>query len=159
MVKNANQKEAARKKSLGELGELIAIKVLVDNRFEKIINLNDKKTNFPFADIYAEKEGKRFIISVKARNKYQKDGKLNAFYNLGKNFRHYAKIAQKEYKADPYWMAIQFDKTTYSVYFGSIEELEGKNAIPLRQCEKGEIGICLAKNVRHYFDFEYFGNK
>ena len=30
------QKEAARKKSLGELGELFAIKTLVDNKFDKI---------------------------------------------------------------------------------------------------------------------------
>ena len=39
-------KEVARKKSLGELGELFAIKALVDNKFEKIINLNDKKINY-----------------------------------------------------------------------------------------------------------------
>jgi len=71
MSKEKNKKEASRKKSLGELGELFAIKALVDNHYEKIINLNDKKMNFPFADLYAEKEGKRFIFSVKARNKYQ----------------------------------------------------------------------------------------
>jgi len=35
------QSEALRKKSLGELGELISIKALVDNSFEKIVNLND----------------------------------------------------------------------------------------------------------------------
>jgi len=29
-----NKKEAARKKSLGELGELLAIKALVDKKFE-----------------------------------------------------------------------------------------------------------------------------
>ena len=64
MSKEINKKEASRKKSLGELGELFAIKALVDNHYEKIINLNDKKMNFPFADLYAEKEGKRFIFSV-----------------------------------------------------------------------------------------------
>jgi hypothetical protein len=158
-MKNDNQKEASRRKSLGELGELIAIKVLVDNKFEKIINLNDRKINFPFADIYAEKNGERLIISVKARNKYQKDNKLNAFYNLGSNFRDKAIVAQVEYDKTPYWMAIQFDKTTYSVFFGSVEELGEKNAIPLSQCEEVRIGSCLARNVRHYFDFEYFGNK
>ncbi len=41
-----NKKEASRKKSLGELGELFAIKALVDNHFEKIVNLNDKKRIF-----------------------------------------------------------------------------------------------------------------
>lgn len=158
-MKNNNQKEASRKKSLGELGELIAIKVLVDDNYQKIVNLNDKKLNFPFADLYAEKNGEKFVISVKARNKYQKDGKLNAFYNLGNNFRQKAIVAEQEYEASPYWMAIQFDKKTYSVYLGSIDELAGKNAIPLRACQKGEIGVCMTKDTRHYFDFEYFGNQ
>lgn len=67
------KKEAARKKSLGELGELFAIKALVDEQYDKIRNLNDDHMNEAFADIYCEKDGKRYVISVKARNKYQKD--------------------------------------------------------------------------------------
>lgn len=154
-----NKKEASRKKSLGELGELFAIKALVDNRYDKIVNLNDKKMNFPFADLYAEKEGRKFIISVKARNKYQKNHKLNAHYNLGSDAYKKAEIAENEYCAEALWMAIQFDKYTYSIYLGSLSELNGKRAIPMRCCEAGEIGICLVKDQRHYFDFGYFGNK
>ena len=154
-----NKKEAARKKSLGELGELFAIKALVDNRYEKIINLNDKKMNFPFADLYAEKDDEMLIISVKARNKFQKDSKLNAFYNLGSNAYKKAALAEKEYGANPYWMAIQFDQFTYSIYFGPLRELHEKKAIPLRQCEEGSIGLCLVKDKRHYFDFGFFGNE
>lgn len=154
-----NKKEASRKKSLGELGELFAIKALVDNHYEKIVNLNDNKMNFPFADLYAEKEGKRFIFSVKARNKYQKNHKLNSYYNLGSEAHKKAAIAEKEYCAEPHWMAIQFDQFTYSIYWGSLEELNGKRAIPLRQCAVGNIGICLAKDKRHYFDFGFFGNE
>ena len=45
------RKEAARKKSLGELGELFAIKTLVDCENDKIRNLNDVKMNEAFADI------------------------------------------------------------------------------------------------------------
>ena len=71
-----NQKEAARKKSLGELGELFAIKTLVDEQYDKIRNLNDDKMNEAYADIYCEKGDRRLIISVKARNKYQN----NAFF-------------------------------------------------------------------------------
>jgi hypothetical protein len=85
MTNSKNKKEALRKKSLGELGELFAIKALVDNSFERIVNLNDKKINYPFADLYAEKERKKYVISIKARNKYQKNYKLNAFYNIGTN--------------------------------------------------------------------------
>ncbi len=159
MSNEKNKKEASRKKSLGELGELFAIKALVDNRYDKIVNLNDKKMNFPFADLYAEKDGKKFIISVKARNKYQKNHKLNAYYNLGSTAYKNAAVAVKEYYAEPYWMAIQFDQYTYSIYFGSLEELNLKKQIPLRQCEAGTISTCLVKDKRHYFDFGYFGNK
>jgi hypothetical protein len=56
-------------------------------------------------------------------------------------------------------MAIQFDELTYSVYFGSLEELNHRNAIPMRECEEGSIGVCLVKDKRHYFDFGFFGNK
>jgi hypothetical protein len=77
------KKEAARKKSLGELGELFALKALVDKKFDRIRNLNDNSMNETFADIECEKDGVKYIISVKARNKYQKNGKLNTRYNLG----------------------------------------------------------------------------
>ena len=153
------KKEASRKKSLGELGELFAIKALVDDKYEKIINLNDKIMNFPFADLYAEKGKSRLIISVKARNKFQKNGKLNASYNVGNDAYKKAASAEKEYEAEPYWMAIQFDQFTYSIYFGSLKELKEKNSIPLRQCEEGSIGVCLVKDKRHYFDFGFFGNE
>jgi len=159
MSNEKNKKEASRKKSLGELGELFAIKALVDNRYDKIVNLNDKKMNFPFADLYAEKDEKKFIISVKARNKYQKNHKLNAHYNLGSTAYKNAAVAVNEYYAEPYWMAIQFDQYTYSIYLGSLEELKLKKQIPLRQCEAGTIGTCLVKDKRHYFDFGFFGNK
>ena len=159
MSNEKNKKEASRKKSLGELGELFAIKVLVDNHYEKIVNLNDKKMNFPFADLYAEKEGKRFIFSVKARNKYQKNHKLNAYYNLGGEAYKKAEIAEKEYRAEAHWIAIQFDQFTYSIYLGSLNELNSKRAIPMCHCEAGNIGTCLVKDQRHYFDFGFFGNK
>ena len=50
-----NKKEAARKKSLGELGELFALKALVDKKFDMIRNLNDNIMNETFADIECEK--------------------------------------------------------------------------------------------------------
>jgi hypothetical protein len=69
MTTETGQKEALRKKSLGELGELIGIKALVDNSFEKIINLNDHKRNYPFADLYAEKSGKKYVIGISPLNR------------------------------------------------------------------------------------------
>ncbi len=158
-MRTKNEKEAARKKSLGELGELFAIKALVDMEFDRIRNLNDKKLNEPFADIECEKGGERYIISVKARNKFQKDGKLNTRYNLGAKVNQKAADAERKHKAKAYWMAIQFDVKTYSVYLGSLDELSLRKAIPIRECERGVVGACLVRDKRHYFDFSFFENK
>ena len=153
------KKEASRKKSLGELGELFAIKALVDEEYDKIRNLNDVHMNEAFADIYCEKDGKRYVISVKARNKYQKDGKLNSRYNLGENAYDKAKRTAEKYNAEPYWMAIQFDDHEYSIYFGSLECLSGAKGIPVDKCAKGEIGEILVDKKRHFFDFDYYRNE
>jgi len=154
-----NEKEAARKKSLGELGELFAIKALVDKQFDRIRNLNDKQLNEPFADIECEKDGQRYLISVKARNKFQIDKKLNARYNLGTRAYEKATVSEKKYNAKTYWMAIQFDRKTYSIYFGALDELNGSKAIPVDKCGKGEVGEIWVNNKRHYFDFEFYTNE
>ena len=154
-----NKKEAARKKSLGELGELFAIKALVDKKFDRIRNLNDNLMNETFADIECDKDGIKYIISVKARNKYQKNGKLNTRYNLGNEVYEKALSAEKKYNATAYWMAIQFDSKSYSIYFGSLKEINGSRAIPVNKCEKGLVGEIWELDKRHYFDFEYYTNK
>ncbi|MCX6238847.1 MAG: hypothetical protein NTY07_15005 [Bacteroidia bacterium] len=154
-----NRKEAARKKSLGELGELFAIKALVDKKFDRIRNLNDNIMNETFADIECEKDGIKYVVSVKARNKYQKDGKLNARYNLGANVYEKALSAEEKYNAFAYWMAIQFDKNSFSIYFGSLKDLNGSKAIPVDKCEKRIIGETWECNKRHYFDFDYYTNQ
>jgi len=158
-INSANKKEASRKRSLGELGELFALKALVDNKFDKIRNLNDISMNETFADISCERNGERFIISVKSRNKYQKNGKLNARYNLGKNVYEKALVSEKKYNAKSCWLAIQFDRNSFSIYFGNLEELNGSKAIPLDKCEKGIIGETWVYNKRHYFDFDYYTNQ
>jgi hypothetical protein len=154
-----SKKEAARKKSLGELGELFEIKALVDKKFDRIRNLNDNLMNETFADIECEKDGLKYVISVKARNKYQKNGKLNTRYNLGANVYEKALSAEKKYNASAYWMAIQYDQNSFSIYFGSLKELNESKAIPVDKCEKGIIGEIWELNKRHYFDFEYYTNK
>lgn len=156
---NENIKEAARKKSLGELGELFAIKALVDKKFDRIRNLNDKTMNEAFADIECEKDGLRYVISVKARNKYQKDGKLNSRYNLGSDAYEKAKLAEKKYNAVAHWIAIQFDQKCFSIYFGSLFDLNNSKAIPVDKCEKGIVGEVWELNKRHYFDFDFYTNK
>jgi len=158
-IDKASKKEASRKKSLGELGELFALKALIDNKFDKIRNLNDDILNETFADISCEKDGEKFIISVKARNKYQKNGKLNSRYNLGKDVYKKAEAAEKKYSAKAHWLAIQFDHKSFSIYFGDLDILNGSKAIPVDKCEKGLIGEIWVNNKRHYFDFDYYTNK
>lgn len=157
-MEDLNKKEAARKKSLGELGELFAIKALVDRGFDRIRNLNDKKLNEPFADLYCEKGGKKYIISVKARNKFQKKGTLNTRYNLGTNAYEKARSSELKHNAIAHWMAIQFDTSNFSIYFGSLNELQESKAIPVDKCEKKDVGQIWELNKRHYFDFDYFLN-
>jgi hypothetical protein len=156
-----NKKEAARKKSLGELGELFAIKALVDKKFDKIRNLNDNKTNETFADLECEKEGIKYIISVKARNKFTKSGKLNKGYNLLYGDKSIDKViaAEKKYNAKAHWIAVQFDRNSFSIYFGSIDDLKGSKEIRVDKCENGEIGQIWENNKRHYFDFDYYTNQ
>jgi len=153
-----SQKEAKRKKSLGELGELFAIKTLVDYKFNKIRNLNDDHFNEAFADLLCEKNGKRYVISVKARNKFQKNGKLNIRYNLGSNAYKKAKESEEKHNAKAYWIAVQFDKENFSIYFGALSDLNGSKAIPIDKCENGNLGSILVHKKRHYFDFEFYSN-
>ncbi len=155
----ANKKEASRKKSLGELGELFALKSLVDKKFDRIRNLNDDSMNEAFADISCEKDGIKYIISVKARNKFQKNGKLNTRYNLGKKVYEKAVASEKKYKAKACWLAIQFDHNSFSIYFGQLSELNGSKAIPIDKCEKGIVGETWIHKKRHYFDFDYYTNR
>ncbi len=158
LVKNLNQKEAARKKSLWELGELFAIKALVDKNFDKIENLNDGRLNEPFADLKCEKDGKAYIISVKARNKFQKNGKLNSRYNLWSNAYEKAKQSEIKYNAIACWLAIQFDVDNFSIFFGQLSELKWSKAIPIDKCEKWIIGNIWENKKRHFFDFDFYSN-
>ena len=154
------QHEASRTKSLGELGELFCLKALVDFKFDSIRNLNDDKMNYPFADLLAEKDGKKYVISVKTRNKYKKSGKVNSHYNVldKKNSYEHAKKAEEKHNAEAYWMAAQFDNSTYSIYFGALSELNGSKSISISKCENNEMGQCLVPNKSHNFNFNFFTN-
>lgn len=160
-IMSATIKEAARKKALGELGELLALKALVDHGFEGISNLNDKKMNYPFADLVASRNGKKYVISIKARNKYQKDGSLNGGYKLGEKAHEHALGAATAESAVPAWMAVQFDKKNYSIFFGELSDLNGKKRIPVRHLVREGLGgaFCLEFERRHFFDASYFENE
>lgn len=141
------------------MGVLFALKSLVDQKFDRIRNLNDDSMNEAFTDIFCEKNGVKYVISVKARNKFQKDGKLNTRYNLGKDVYEKALPSENKYEAKACWLAIQFDHNSFSIYFGQLNELNGSKAIPVDKCEKGIVGETWVKNKRHFFDFDYYTNR
>jgi hypothetical protein len=90
---------------------------------------------------------------------YQINGTINNRYNLGSNAYAKAKNAEEKYGGIAFWMAIQFDMHHYSVFFGSLESLNGSKAIPINKCESGEVGIKLVYKKRHYFDFDFYKNE
>ena len=152
-----NQHTALRAKSLGALGELLALKALVDNGFNNIRNLNDNKRNFPYADLYAERGGEKYVISVKARNRYERNGRLNSRYNLGSNSKIKAKKAELQFNAKAAWLAISIFDDIYSVYFGTLESLRTKTGIPIGDSyfQRYE---CLVKEKQHGLDFRPYKN-
>ena len=56
-------------------------------------------------------------------------------------------------------MAIPFDNKNYTVYFGSMQELNFKNAIPIKKCKNGEIGAILTPETSHNQDWDLFKNE
>lgn len=136
---------------LGEFGEyILAENLLKRNGFKEIRNLNSEhKTNQPFADIYAERDGKKYVISVKARNKFEKSGKLNSRYKLGENCYKNAEIVSTEFDATAAFLAISFeaDKQTYSGYFGELAILKGNKGVPVGEKHLSNYE-CLGKDIK-----------
>ena len=89
---------------------------------------------------------------MKTRRKFQENGKLNKRYKLSdtkKSDQLYddAEFAKARFDATPHWIAVQIDidKGLYSVYLGSLEQLEEKSGIPMRDLSLLNY-ICLAPN-------------
>ena len=154
-------KEGRRFKALGDIGEQIAQVVLAQNGFEDIVDLNQVQTNFPFADFSATRNGVRCLISVKARNKYQADGKINPAYKLGKKVYEHIDALQQDARyqhCTPAWLAIALDEKSYDAYFGTIEELNGMRAIRMSR-EAVASHETLAVAAPHAYDYDSFVNK
>jgi hypothetical protein len=80
---NLGSATAGRSRRIGILGEKLAEAQLRAHGFTNVKNLNHTlRMHHPGADIYAERGGVGFWISVKARNKYAEDGKLNPRYKI-----------------------------------------------------------------------------
>ncbi len=117
-----NKATAVRNQRLGSIGEQWAEMLLSRNGFTNIENLNNKRKNHAYADIYAEKNGERYVISVKTRNKMRASSKkkpkatLNDAYNLSSLGNHYAlsKVAEEARQAKAAWIAIAVEATVFN---------------------------------------------
>lgn len=135
-----------RTRRLGDLGEQWTIALLKDAGFSAIQDLNAVQYNHPGGDFLAERKGKQYFITVKARNKFvQRTRRLNGGYNI---FPEKVRGAAKEYGAVPSWITIQLDteKRCYSAYFGTIDSLRNPNAVAVPMSPGAVAGYeCLAK--------------
>lgn len=152
--------EGKRFKMLGDIGECIAMEVLLYNQFQNIVDLNEVKTNFAFADFSAERDGKKYLISVKTRNKYESSGRINSRYKLGaKVYEHIETLLASDEWNDyiPAWLAISIERKCFDAYFGLMEQLNGGRGINMSDKAKRDYDA-LALNNPHYYDFSKFGN-
>lgn len=152
--------EGKRFKKLGDIGESIAMEVLLYNQFQNIVDLNEVKANFPFADYSAKRDGKKYLISVKARNKYERSGRINSRYKLGAKVYEQIEtlLASDEWRDYiPAWLAISIEPKCFDAYFGLIEQLNGGRGINMSDKAKRNYETFALNNL-HDYDFSDFGN-
>jgi len=156
-----DNRTARRFKRLGDIGESLTEELLTANGFANIQNLNRLKKNFPFADFYAEKDGVRYVISVKMRNKYEftRDGvrRLNSRYKLGSRCYEHAKVAEDQFDAIAAWITISLDSKAYCAYFGLLSSLNGSRGVNMSEKAVAK-HQCLANNTPHSFDYSEIQN-
>lgn len=158
-----DSKTAQRWQRFGALGEQLALEILLRNGFTNIRNVNTEKMNFAYADVVAERDGKRYVISVKARNKYERvrdpsrPRRLNSRYKLGARCYELAATAEKELSGHAAWLAIAVERATYSAYFGLLASLNNSRGIAMS--ERATMSHeCLAQDEPHPFDYDALEN-
>jgi hypothetical protein len=115
------------------------------------VNFSPFEDNSAYGTLLATKHGIRFLIQVKTRHKFKRDGTLNKRYRLTTTrtgrLSEIVSTAEKTYNAKAHWIAVQIDLSEwkYSVYFGSIQELHGRESIPMAPSDR-DYYSCLADN-------------
>lgn len=126
-----------RTRRLGIWGERKALSLLQQAGFDHVRDMNEEIFNFPFADIYAERAGARYLIGVKTRNMYQASGPLNPSFNVRKKGFNVGEIVTR-YEATLAWVAIQVipELGTYWAHFGTVDQIQEHGerfSIPMRE--------------------------
>ncbi|MCK3776683.1 hypothetical protein MZK49_08050 [Ensifer sesbaniae] len=149
---------AERTSKLGRLGETLAEERLKVAGFKDVRNLN-LRTNYPFADLIAELSGQRYLISVKSRNEFRADGKLNECYNAVKFNEAEKRTLQaqgksqdeitaiiweavdglaQQWNACPAWIVVPMrpEEGSYSAYFGLASVIRHRRSIPVQPADR-----------------------
>lgn len=103
------------------LGERLGAKHLPGAGFSDIVSLNAIRRNERGGDILAQRDGRTYLFSVKARDRFGKDRKPNRGYNL---YPEKVRAAADRYGAVPAWLTVRADRrdNTYSVFWGTVHE-------------------------------------
>jgi len=136
VVREQTRERVHRLRSLGNWGEQKALALLARAGFSDVRELNREFPNHPFGDICATHGGKRYLIGVKTRNKYQVSGLINPTYNVRKRGVDVGAIAGR-HQATLAWVAISVvpEEQRFSAYFGTIAQIEDRGerfSIPMR---------------------------
>ena len=128
----------SRSSGLAAAGEFLARRALKSNGFEDV--RPPGASHRSYGSLLASKDGRKYIIEVKTRQKYKTNGLLNRRYKLtDANWRggleRSAAEAERRFRAKAHWIAVQIDLTgrsrSYSVYLGSLDQLQGRSGIPM----------------------------
>ena len=148
---------ADRAHRLGEVGESLAEKVLLESGFANVRNLNRDVPNYPYADFYAERGKDRYAISVKMRNKYETGGRLNSRYKLGSKCYDLAKRAERALNVQAAWLAIALESEVFCAYFGLLSQLGGSRGIGMAPSVLKNYE-CLVQNQEHGLEYAALKN-
>jgi predicted transport protein len=136
-----------RRKNLGNLGEDWTVHLLREAGFRNVRDLNEHRYNHPGGDFLADRQGVRYFITVKARNKYRQGTRsLNGGYNI-----YPAKVRKfaQQYDATPAWLTIQVDTDVrcFSAFFGKVGSLRNPSAVAVPMTSTAITSYeCLAKD-------------
>ncbi len=125
VVREQTRERVQRKRALGDWGERKALDLLKRAAFRNVRDINAESANHPFGDIFAERNGERYLIGVKTRNRYQMSGLINPTYNVRKRGADVQGIARR-HSATLAWVAIAVvpEEQTFSAFFGTIAQIE-----------------------------------
>jgi hypothetical protein len=153
VVREQTRERVQRKRALGDWGERKAVDLLKRAGFSNVRDINAERANHPFGDIFAERDGLRYLIAVKTRNRYQVSGPINPTYNVRKRGADVKAVAQ-QYNATLAWVALAVvpEEQRFSAYFGTIAQIEDAGerfSIPMRP-EQTKRYECLSRPLEEF---------